>query len=115
MADKRFSEHNASFNAFVKLALERIGLSAYQLEQITGDKVRDVSYGQQKPPLATLHKWAKALQLDDVGTMDLYALADEAHGGGTIVGWMVEQLKKRDAAIDALAARIAAQPKRTQP
>lgn len=103
---------NQRFNDFLRQALERVDMPVLQLEQVTGDRVRNVLQGRQKPPLGTLHLWAKALQLDDVGTMDLYALADEAHGGGTIVGWMVEQLKKRDAAIDALAARIAAQPKK---
>jgi hypothetical protein len=97
---------NQRFVDFLRQALTRIDMPVLQLEQTTGDRVRDVLQGRQKPPLATLHKWAKALQLDDVETMDLYALADEAHGGGTIVGWMVEQLKKRDAAIDSIEGRL---------
>ncbi len=101
------------FTEFVRTKLARADMPVMQLSQITGDRVENVFQGRQKPPLATLHKWAAALHLDDVETMDLYMLADEVHGGGTIVGWMVEQLKKRDAAIDALAARVAALPKRT--
>lgn len=70
-------------------------------ERATGDRFRNLTDGRQKPPLATLHKWADVLQLDRSERLELLRLADAAHGGGTICGWIVSELESLNKEADA--------------
>lgn len=82
-------------------------------EKLTGDRFRNLTDGRQRPPLGTLHKWADALQLDHAGKLRLLQLADEAHGGGTICGWIITELNRlekeageRDRLISKLSVKL---------
>lgn len=96
-----------AFNVFLLKAIQRQGLSVLQLEETTGDRIRNVLQGRQKPPLATLHRWASALHLSDDERNQLFLLADAAHGGGTLASWIVARLREADADAAALRRQIA--------
>lgn len=87
---------------FVLDMLERRGLTAIDFERLTGDRFRNVKQGRQKPPLASLHRWAKALDLNESDTITLLLLADADHGGGSIARWFAEEIHRRQAQIAAL-------------
>ena len=82
------------FATFVEDAIAAKGLSVFEFERLTGDRFRHVKQGRQKPPLAHLVKWAEVLELNDENRLRLLILANEAHGGGTIAGWIVDELTR---------------------
>jgi hypothetical protein len=82
------------FVTFVEDAIARRSLSVYEFEQQTGHRFRDVRQGKVKPPLASLAKWAEVLELNDADRLRMLILANEAHGGGTIAGWIVDEISR---------------------
>jgi transcriptional regulator with XRE-family HTH domain len=110
------------FATFVEAAIEAKGLSVFEFERLVGDRFRDVKQGKQKPPLASLHRWAEVLGLSPDDRLRLLILADEAHGGGTIAGWIVEHIQKANRDLATLkglyqeqAAEVAELKKRLSP
>jgi hypothetical protein len=98
-----------TFLQFILEAIKRRGISAFEFERLTGDRFRNVKQGQQKPPLASLHKWAEVLELSDSERLTMLTLANEAHGGGTIAGWIsdeVRSLRAQAAERDQLIAEL---------
>ena len=83
-----------NFATFVEGAITAKGLSVFEFEGLTGDRFRHVKQGRQKPPLAPLVKWAEVLGLSDEDRIRLLVLANEAHGGNTIAGWIVDELNR---------------------
>lgn len=103
--------------AFIDDALKRRGISAFEFERLVGDRYRHVRQGRQKPPLASLHRWADVLHLTDDERLQLLALADEAHGGGTIAGWIgleIARLRAQAAERDHLIAEMAVELRKLQ-
>ena len=90
------------FNAFVRDRLKSIRLSQRAVEAVIGRDyaLRVVLKGDSLPPLHELHKWAEALQLDRAGRRELYLLADQAHGGGTIIAWLIQELDSYEKRVD---------------
>lgn len=102
-----------SFISFVKARLEALDIGVLAFEKATGDRFRNLTDGRSLPPLAKLHRWAEALQLDRAGRLRLFELADEAHGGGTVLRWMIDELSalekeadNRDRLIAKLSVKI---------
>lgn len=90
------------FSRFIEDAIAAKGLSVFEFERLTGSRFRDVKQGKQKPPLAALAKWAEVLDLSEADRLTMLILADEAHGGGTIAGWIVERIEKADRQLTTL-------------
>jgi hypothetical protein len=82
------------FVRFIEERMEALRMNQSEFERRIMDRWRNVKQGRQKPPLATLHRWAEALELDEAGRLRLLELADEAHGGGTIASWIVETIRR---------------------
>jgi hypothetical protein len=82
------------FASFVDDAIRRAGLSVLEFENRTGDRFRHVKQGRQKPPLASLATWADVLHLNDDERLQMLILANEAHGGGTIAGWIASEISR---------------------
>lgn len=104
-----------SFISFVEQRLEDLDMTVLAFERATGDRFRHLTDGRQRPPLATLHKWADALHLDRAQRLELLRLADAAHGGGTICGWIVtelEQINKEANERDRLIAKLSLEVER---
>jgi hypothetical protein len=82
------------FTQFVDGKISDRGLSVFEFERLTGNRFRDVKQGKQKPPIVDLVKWADVLELNEADRLRMLILANEAHGGGTIAGWIVDEINR---------------------